>query len=242
MVRLKGYVYSKLFIYTAKQFLKRDLIHESTSDLHTNLYLQKTERYFMLVGMIFRVRQAVVTRLSIVGRGGDIATTSGPVDMSVGAFGILVVGVFWLDLESMGTEVVTLSLEQVGGQVLGSVAIEEGKGSGEGWHWDAPLDGLGNNVSPAWLGRVNGLVEEIVEEQVLEVWVLTISVGDVLQEDRSDDAATSPHEGDGGLIQLPFVFLGGSLHQHETLGVGDDLGSVESLFEVAKEFLPVARE
>ncbi len=31
---------------------------------------------------------------------------------------------------------------------------------------------------------------------------------DVLEEDGSDDAATTPHQGDFRLVQLPLVFLG----------------------------------
>jgi hypothetical protein len=59
---------------------------------------------------------------------------------------------------------------------------------------------------------VDGLVEEVVEEQVLQVGLVAVSRGDVLEEDRSDDAATTPHESDGGLVKLP-VELTGSLLQ-----------------------------
>jgi hypothetical protein len=52
-------------------------------------------------------------------------------------------------------------------------------------------------------------VEEIVEEKVLEVGVAAVGVGDVLKEDRADDAATAPHEGDLGLLELPAVLLSG---------------------------------
>jgi hypothetical protein len=86
---------------------------------------------------------------------------------------------------------------------------------------------------------VDSLVEEVVEEQVLEVWVGAVRLGDVLQEDGSDDAATTPHERNLGLVQLPLVLLGGLftgqheiantsgrtyvLNQHETLSVRDNL-------------------
>lgn len=56
---------------------------------------------------------------------------------------------------------------------------------------------------------MDGLVEEVVEEQVLEVCVGAVGGRDVLQEDGADDAATAPHEGDGWLVELPLVFLGG---------------------------------
>jgi len=54
---------------------------------------------------------------------------------------------------------------------------------------------------------VNSLVEEVVEKEVLEVGVGTVRLGDVFQEDRSDDAATAPHERNLGLVQLPVVLL-----------------------------------
>lgn len=73
---------------------------------------------------------------------------------------------------------------------------------------------------------MDSLAEEVVEEQVLELGVLAVAgkismlywqlqahwglrLGDLLQEDGSDNAATTPHEGDFGLVQLPLVLLGG---------------------------------
>lgn len=94
--------------------------------------------------------------------------------MSVSADLELVVGILWLDLESVGTKVVTLSLEKVGRQVLGAVTIEEGQGGAECRHGNARLNSKGNNVSPARLSSVNSLVEEVVEEQVLEIRVLAV--------------------------------------------------------------------
>jgi hypothetical protein len=83
-----------------------------------------------------------------------------------------------------------------------------------------------NLLSPARLRGVDSLVEEVVEEQVLELGVVTVAgqsqsimactvpplylrLGDVLEEYGSDNAATTPHERNLGLVQLPLVFLGG---------------------------------
>lgn len=115
-----------------------------------------------------------------------------------------------LDVESVSTKVVTLGLQQVGGQVLGAVSVEPGQGSGEGRGGDTKLSSLGNDGSPAGLGLVDGLVEELVKEQVLQVRLAAVSRGDVLEENGSDNAATTPHEGDGRLVELP-VELTGSL-------------------------------
>jgi hypothetical protein len=125
------------------------------------------------------------------------------------ALRVVLAGVLGLDAEGVGTEVITLSLKEVGGEVLGAVAVVEGKSGAEGGCGDAPENGLGADVSPASLRVVDSLVEEVVEEEVLEVRVGAESLGDILEEDRADDAATTPHEGDLRLVELPRVLLGG---------------------------------
>lgn len=129
--------------------------------------------------------------------------------MDVSVLLVLLAGILGLDAESVGTEVVTLGLEQVGGEVLGAVAVEPRQGGGEGRGGDTEEGGLADNLAPAGLGLVDGLVEEVVEEKVLQVGLLAVGRGDVLEEDGADDAATTPHEGDGGLVELPVVLLGG---------------------------------
>ena len=148
------------------------------------------------------------TNLSSVGGGGNLTTTAGPVDVDVLVSGVLLAGVLGLNAEGVGTEVVTLSLQQVGGESLCAVAVVEGQSSAEGGSGDTPESTLADNVSPALLGVVDGLVEEVVEEQVLQVGSLAVCRGDVLQEDGADDATTAPHEGNGGLVELPAVLLG----------------------------------
>lgn len=107
------------------------------------------------------------SHLSLVGRSGDVAATAGPVDVDVLAFGVFLAGVFGLDAEGVGSEVVTLSLEQVGGKVLGAVSIVEAQGRAESGCRNTPEGSLADYVSPALLGVVNGLCEEFVEQQVL---------------------------------------------------------------------------
>ena len=187
-------------------------------------------------------QHTTATNLCLVGRGRDVTTTSGPVDVNVLAVGVLVAGVLGLDVESVSTKVITLSLQQVGGQVLGAVTVEPRQGSGESGSRDTKLGRLGNNLSPAGLGLVDSLVEEVVEQQVGQVGLLAVGRGDVLEEDGADDAATTPHEGNGRLVELPAVLLGGLLHEHEALGVGDNLGGVQGLLEVLKELLLVTLE
>ncbi len=54
---------------------------------------------------------------------------------------------------------------------------------------------------------MDSLVEEIVEEQVLEIGIAAVCVCDVLQEYGSDDTATTPHESDRWLVELPLVLF-----------------------------------
>lgn len=128
--------------------------------------------------------------------------------MDVLAFLVLLVGILGLDEESVGTEVVTLSLEQVGGQILGAVSIKESQCSAERRHRNTSLDRIGDAISPAILSVVDSLVEEVVEEQVFKVRLGAVSSSNVLQEDGSDDTTTTPHESDRGLVELPAVLLG----------------------------------
>lgn len=44
-----------------------------------------------------------------------------------------------------------------------------------------------------------------------------------------DNAAASPHQSDGAVVQGPAELFGRLPQQHEALSVGDDLGGVEGL-------------
>ena len=122
-------------------------------------------------------------RLGIVGRGRNVSTTASPVDVSILSLWVVFTGVFGLDQEGVSTEVVTLSLQQVGWQILGPVAVEEGQCSAKSRCWNAGLSTESNDISPAFLSIVYGLVEEVVEQQVLKVRIFTVCCCDVLQED-----------------------------------------------------------
>ena len=135
--------------------------------------------------------------------------------MDVLTLGVGLTGELGLDAESVGTEVVTLGLQQIGGKVLGAVTIVESKGSGESGERDTPQSRLADDVAPAALGLVDGLGEEVVEQKVLEVGVVAVSVSDVLQEDGADNTATTPHEGNGRLVELPAVLLGSLLKRSD---------------------------
>ena len=58
------------------------------------------------------------------------------------------------------------------------------------------------------MSLVDSLVEEIVEEKVLKVVIGIVGSGDILEENGTNDASSTPHESDGWLVELPLVFAG----------------------------------
>merc|ERR1711939_688658 len=89
---------------------------------------------------------------------------------------------------------------------------------------------------------MNSLIKEVIKQEVLQIRVRAVRLCDVLEEDGADDAAAAPHERNLGLVELPAVFLGCVLDEHEALRVRDDLGGVERLLEVVDELGFVAVE
>jgi len=59
---------------------------------------------------------------------------------------VLLGGAFWLDPEGVCAEVVTLRLQQVGGQVLGAVSVVEAERGAESGSGDTPESTLGDNA------------------------------------------------------------------------------------------------
>jgi hypothetical protein len=60
----------------------------------------------------------------------------------------------------------------------------------------------------------------------------SVSSLDLVDETYLDDTSSSPHGSDTGVVKGPVVGLGSLPHEHETLSVRHDLGSVKSLLEV----------
>jgi len=94
--------------------------------------------------------------LSVVGRGRHVATATGPVDVDV--FAGLKLGVFLSgeDTESVGTEVVTLSLEDIGRNDLAPVTVQEGESCREGRGGNTPENCLSDDAPPTGLSLVDG--------------------------------------------------------------------------------------
>lgn len=64
------------------------------------------------------------------------------------------------------------------------------------------------NVPTPYLAVLDGLPEEVVQEEAGQFGVLVKGGLDVTEEAAADDASSTPHEGDGAVVQLPAVALG----------------------------------
>ena len=60
------------------------------------------------------------------------------------------------DAEGVGTKVVTLSLEDISGDNLAPVTVQESKSRREGWGGDTPENGLSDDTPPAGLSFLDG--------------------------------------------------------------------------------------
>lgn len=172
--------------------------------------------------------------LGEVGGRSNVASTASP----VGVHPRLVVQA----LVRVRSKVISLRLQQVRRENSVSVPIKERQRGRDRRSRNPQKSALRNNVSPALRSLSHGLGKEGVKEQVLELGVLGVRSLDVTQEDRADNAASAPHKGNAGIVQVPAVLLGSLAHEHEALGVGDDLGSVEGLGNIVDELFLVASE
>ena len=130
----------------------------------------------------------------------------------------------------VGSEVIALRLQQVGGEGVPAVAVVVGQRRAEGWRGYPELDGLTHDAAPGGLVLIDRLPEERIQQEVVQAGIVGEGIPDALEEAGPDDAASPPHQGDAAVIELPIVFLGGGPDQGVALGVGADLRAVESLF------------
>ena len=73
-------------------------------------------------------------------------------------------------------------MNEVSRQLFTTESVEERQSGGEGWNRDAPLDGGSDGLTPRVLAIVDGVLEEVVQQQVAEVRVLVEGCFDVSQE------------------------------------------------------------
>ena len=125
-------------------------------------------------------------------------------------------------LISMRPEIVTLCLDQVRRQNSGTVAVIIGNRSGEGRNRDTVLYCISDDIAQRLLVVIGNLLEVRGQQQVSDLRIFGISIGDFLQELRTDDAASTENLRDFAVVQIPVVFFRRSTQLREALSVRND--------------------
>ncbi|GAB8122826.1 hypothetical protein OkiPb00357_19990 [Escherichia coli] len=107
----------------------------------------------------------------------------------------------------MRPEIVTLCLDQVRRQNSGTVAIVIGNRSGEGRNRDTVLYCISDDIAQRLLVVIGNLLEVRGQQQVSDLRIFGISIGDFLQELRTDDAASTENLRDFAVVQIPVVLF-----------------------------------
>jgi len=124
---------------------------------------------------------------------------------------------FIRSLVGVSTKVIPLSLQQVGWQTSLSISVIVAQSGSEAGDRKSEFHGSRDRASPAGLSFFDGIAEEVVQQQVFQLWIFVKCRFDVLQEGGSDDTATSPQQGDISIIQIPAKVFGGGVQLDVTL-------------------------
>src|SRR5690554_1239545 len=174
--------------------------------------------------------------LYIVGRGGSISAMSRPVSME--ELTPWTVYTFIL----MCTKIITLRLKEVCRQSLTAESVEVVKCRSKRRYGNTVHYGCGTDPAPALLSCLHSLLEERIKQQVLQCRVVVKRLLDISQKTGTDDASTAPHQCDTAIIEVPAILPGSFHHQVITLCIRDDLGSVNSRFQIIDELLFISFE
>lgn len=135
---------------------------------------------------------------------------------------------FFIDaLISMCTEIVTLCLDQVCRQNSGTVAVIIGNRSGEGRNRDTVLYCISNDIAQRLLIVIGDLLKVRSQQQVSDLRIFGVCIGDFLQELRTDDAASTENLRDFAVVQIPVVFFRRSTQLREALSVRNDFAQIQ---------------
>ncbi len=130
------------------------------------------------------------------------------------------------------SKIISLCLQQVGRQATAAIAIVESQGSTHGRHRNAHLNGRGDHSAPGCLCFLDGVLEERVDEQVLQLRIFVKRFLYLAEEGRTNNTTAAPHQGDAAIVQVPVMVLGGRSHKLITLGVTDNLRGIQGLAQV----------
>lgn len=110
-------------------------------------------------------------------------------------------------LISVRAEVVTLCLNQVRWQYGSTVAVIVRHGAGERRNRNTVLNSVSNHITQCLLVFVGNLLEIRCQQQVRDTGIFSISIGDFLQELRTNDAARTEDLRDFAVVQIPVVLV-----------------------------------
>lgn len=130
-------------------------------------------------------------------------------------------------LIGMSTKVITLSLDQISRQNRGTVAVVIGNCGRECRYRNTILYSISYNITQRLLIVISDLFEVRRQQEVSNASVLRISIGDLLQELRTNYAASAENLSDLTVVQIPVVFIRSSSQLGEALSIGDDFTEVQ---------------
>ncbi|MNI54534.1 hypothetical protein D3C73_1094320 [compost metagenome] len=142
----------------------------------------------------------------------------------------------------MGTKVIALSLKQVSRQAFRTIAVIVGQSAGEAWNRNSVLNGSRNHFTPCILIAFNHILEVRIKEKVLECRITIISILNVLQELRTNDAAAAEDHSDVAIFQIPAVLIGSCAHLSEALSIGYDFTCKKCFTYIFNKLFFVARK
>ena len=114
----------------------------------------------------------------------------------------------WLREKLIGVraKVVTLRLDQIGGQTFATVTIVECQGCAKARQRYAEEHAVGYNFTPRRLTLVNFSSEELVDEEVFDGWILLESLLDLAEELTANDATAFREKREKKKILLDYYF------------------------------------
>ena len=127
----------------------------------------------------------------------------------------------------MRTKVITLSLDQVSWQNCGTITIVVSYCGRERRYRNTILHGISHHITQRLLIVISDLFEVWCQQEVSNASVLRISIGDLLQELRTNDAASAENLSDLAVVKIPVVFIRSSTQLGEALSIGDDFTEVQ---------------
>ena len=129
--------------------------------------------------------------------------------------------------ERVRPEIVALRLDQVCCRIAGPQPVEIAQCSAHAGQRDAAEHAVCHYAAPCGCRFCDLIPEKIIEQQIFQFGILSVSFGDFTEECRADDASFPPDLGDSAVIELPAVSQLCLAQQRKPLCVRDQLGCIK---------------